>query len=520
VVARHAEEALANSNRALLAHLGTPASLLALSRAYRTPNWPGRLLRAMPAEQPVPVLLPERPASFATRPEAPVHIGEKHIARLAQEVPRLWQGADVWHIPMLPSHYKAIALASQRGGIVVSEVTTVVADDLPRAPLAGRTEPLFPADSVKLELRRDAEGQPVRLVVRHPLVSHAQLTTAAASIWIEGAKKDDVDQWPDPDCVYVISRCLKRGEGPVEMQEEDADVSLVAWGDANAPSAPIVARALGTRYGVAAGPAVFTTVDGDTRTFFMETALVPKAPAVESEHAGKGEYGTAAQIEAFNALAAFAAILTPHQLRIDFAPQDAESAQVYLARLQALPAALLTSVQAIEDALATQPFRWNSGAVVAAMRGRIAGLQFRIAALSATNHTAATLRDAAGFPVAVTGPWLKEKELPKLSAAGADVSPWEPMQKLDDAPGTSLVVWDLATQQEIDAIRAADVPPLAKQRGGRLYRMLARRILGGANAFSLRVVDGRARIGAGQLAPGVVDVRVQLPGWLEEEVTA
>ncbi|HXU31680.1 MAG TPA: hypothetical protein VN851_13990, partial [Thermoanaerobaculia bacterium] len=63
LVARHGEEALAASNRPLLARLGVPTSLLAFSRAYRAPKWPERLSAAFP-DVPKPDLYPVRGAAL------------------------------------------------------------------------------------------------------------------------------------------------------------------------------------------------------------------------------------------------------------------------------------------------------------------------------------------------------------------------------------------------------------------------------------------------------------------------
>jgi hypothetical protein len=267
---------------------------------------------------------------------------------------------------------------------------------------------------------------------------------------------------------------------------------------------------------------VTTNVAGEARTFTLETSLTPKTNVLERELIDRTERGTPAQTANFNELATlFAAILTPHRLRIDFPPQDGEQAQPYLDRLKLLPDALLAGIKTVEDKLNARKDLWNSVAVAEVMRGRAESLRQRVATLIATGKTAAQLREEAGLPVEIAAAWLKGKEMPQLVAAGATVSDWKEfdVDDLNKGPGTLLAVWDLATEKEISALRDADVSPAGKKKG-RLVRILARRILGATNRMVLKVVDGRARLVKGEDGKplAVVDTPVKLPGWLEEVI--
>lgn len=262
VLGRHAEESMAHSNRPLFARLGKPATLVTQLRTYRTPGWPERLKR-LGAGGTVS-LYPERKAELPpVRPEwedpddaqVPISRGElrrlsaARLGELAREHPGLWKGAEVLAFTTPPPQYRMAALAVARGGIVLSEIATVVQDDFPRAPLVSALEEAGASLAPALNITR--ENGVMVLKLSHRLVSHHDLTPSGAREWETGAN-EDVAWWPDPDVVYNVIHRSRVGKSLVD--EEVAEIRLVAEapaGQGAKDAGAVVARTRGGRWTVA-----------------------------------------------------------------------------------------------------------------------------------------------------------------------------------------------------------------------------------------------------------------------------
>jgi len=507
VVARHGEEALANSNRPLLAHTGVPASLISFNRAYRTPDWPGRMAQHFqPSGQVPPVEIhPHIPPKSPVQPDVVRQISGDDVGKLAAELPNLWKGADIWQIPPIPPHYRLIALASERAGIVVSDVTAVVQEEMPREKLEGRVDKLLPEAKVSLLVLRD-EGKKARLALRHPTISHAHLTPNGDVIF-QNADEKDVARWPDPDVRYVLERRVLDKDSKTSIEKEDAEVRFI-------PSEPVkdvvIVRALGTDY-VEGDPGVVTLFGATPKDGFqLETSVRPNAFDVFWP-LGESEFGTPAQIDKFNSMAKFfAAIVTAHAMSIDVPPGSSESVQDYLKRIKERVIPTLQSN--VKTKLAGGPERWYRDLAIQAA-AKIA----RLDALKITTETTADqLHKAAPLPILLSAPWRRGDTFTDLFEGGTnveplDVKPWTELGDFKKDPGTWLLVFDLASDKEVSGVTAADVPPVAKQKG-RLYSLLVDRILGAYTGFWLRAIDTRSRLkidGINVTAPGVIERRIK-----------
>jgi hypothetical protein len=539
VIARHGEESLSSSNRPLLARLGVPASLIAFSRAYRFPAWPDRLKQAFekPAEAPSADVLPARKAMVPTRP-ADTHpqITRDTVGSLAHEYPSLWKGADIWHLSPLPPHYRLIALASERAGIIVSDIATVVQEDQPRAQLEKKKDVL--ENKAQLQLVRDKDDKTVRLVIKHPLISHETLTPTAAGKWLGHGEFADVALWPDPDVLYVVSRRFTKDKGTTFITEqEDAEVRLVTTAEgetAGEDPRPVIVRARGPLYAAAPKKGDATRQDilvtstrneaEKKRAFDLRFTLQFQSKQQQVERIrlrDEGpEWGTDAQMKAFNdAAVSFAAILTSRKLEIDLAPaSDTETGTEYLVRLEAVRKAAAEAIgKPPFDTLANE--RWNDGRLTDELRRWTTALDEWIKGdgktLADSGVLAGKVRAAAKLPFKLEFSWKRGVGVPPLGA-GETVS-----EDLTKEPGVILAVWDHAANEEIDQVQASGAP-VANLDKGRLYDVLAKKILGAANGFWLRAVDGRARMtfndkGEPAGASGVIDgVPIRLPDGLEQ----
>lgn len=500
IVARHGEESLANSNRPLLGHLGLPASLVAFSRAYRMPDWPERMKRFFEPQNELPVvdILPAAAAGAPVIPADGKQITGGDINGLANDFPSLWKGADVWRVPTIPPHYRLIAFASERAGIVVSDVTTVAQEEMPRKKLENRQDELLPEKQITLTIVREDKKR-ARLVLQHPLLSHAQLTPNGDKIFANAADKD-VALWPDPDVAYRLVRRTLNGAAAT-IEKEDADIRLVAAGVIDATSAPVTVRALGTDYAADDHKPVITRETVAPKHFRLETSLHPVRTAAALP-LSKKDFGTIDQITRFNGMAtSFAAILTPHAMTIRIPPLSGEKPDKYLERIGKIVIALRAGVAV----LATRTEPWNRHDLEPQALARIAALEAWRTSVTIGSQTADDLAKQAPLPIRLSAPWARLVDLGDLLATGAGlgaiVEPWTELDILTSDPGTWLVVFDLAADKEATGIANADVPPVAKK-GGRLYGQLADLILGSSTAFWLEAVDTRSRL---EITPAVID---------------
>jgi hypothetical protein len=526
IVARHGEEALANSNRALFSRLGVPTALMTFARVYRSPDWLNRLVDFGAAqEHPIkPEPLPTRLPEPAKRPvdDPAKQITGPIVGEIAQLYPQLWKGAEIKRLDPLPPQYKLLTLAAERAGAVVSPVSAVVQDDLPRRALAGRQDELMPPvkghPREPVLLLEDAGNGTGRLSLRHPLLSHAELTPAAATLW-QRTDKTDICWWPDPDVAYVLQRrwTQEAGGNTTEVREEDLELRLGAF--ANAAGAPIMVqtRARGTRLTVAEQPKPKLDQAPVPLLWTLQTRLgfAPPAPGenpVALERITAEDWTDAAHARAFNLKAkAFAAILFPHRVSVDLPPQVGETADEYFARLKTFTSALTAAVTA--ELQPTQP--WHQGRLQRDLLDRLQALADWIVAKGApvAGDTPDSLRLEAKLPIVIEGVYRIDDQAPP---ALGGLAQWTELPAADGL----LAVWALGLSETLEALDdAATFPPLALKKG-RLRALLARKIMGTARGMTLRVVDARARFPKDPKTapPGLFEQKVRLPDWLEATV--
>ncbi len=456
IVARHGEESLAMSNRPLFARLGMPASLIAFVRDYRPGEWPERLHPALekPEQAPMtPAKLKPRAATMPQRPTGadPAAVTAEVIGPLAHDVPSLWKGADILRVAPLPPHYRLTAFASERAGIVVSEVVTLIADEQPREPLAV-TGPGVLKGKSKLALVRAEDG--VRLVFEHPLVSHRHLTPANAAGWLTN-DNDDVCFWPDPDVTYRISR-RALVEKKAASVEEDADVKLVNIKD---EKLPLAVRALGPMYREVPGSMfVRSSLETGSRTFKLVHALQPHAtPPPRHAELAPGAWGHfTTDINALNTTAGkYVVILTPHVATIDVAPNGGETGADYIQR-----------AGNVLDAFLAMREPWLEGPPVEDLRTRVAAIRKLLAGADPA-LPAAQIRTDVGFPATVKTRWRRG-----FTASGVSFAE-VPAGDLDaEKPGILLSVYGVATEDDLKTLRAVCTAKIVAI-GGRLERMSA-----------------------------------------------
>ena len=499
IVARHGEEALANSNRALFSRLGLPTALMTFARVYRSPDWLKRLVdfgaKQNPpiTPEPLPTHLPE-PAKRLVD-DARKQITGPIIGEIAQLYPQLWKGAEIKRLDPIPPQYKLVTLAAERAGAVVSPVSAVVQEDLPRRALESRQDDLMPSSKdhprkavLLLEDLGDGAG---RLSLRHPLLSHAELTPAAATHW-QQPKNTDICWWPDPDVAYVLQRRWTQGtqDKKTEVREEDLELRLGAFTDHVGVPIMVQARARGTRFKVAKQPEPKLEQTSNPLLWTLETQLdfAPPAPGqnpVTLERITVADWTDAGHALAFNQKAkAFAAILFPHRVSADLEPKLNETPVAYFARLEEFRRDLATAVTA-----ALQPSRpWHQGRLQLDLVDRLQALADWIIAKGApaAGDTPNSLRDDAKLPIAVDGVYrIDDQPLPSL----AGLAQWAEQSAQDGL----LAIWALGPSTTMDALDdAVTFPPLALK-NGRLRALLARKIMGVASGMTLRVVDARAQ---------------------------
>jgi hypothetical protein len=295
---------------------------------------------------------------------------------------------------------------------------------------------------------------------------------------------------------------------------------------------PVLVRARGPRYDAEKLPDStrrITVTNVDTQPKFSAAiALLLREESVDRARLKKEEWGKFVDdITHFNEQAAktYAAILTPHLLKIDVKPDDSETGVDYLARLDRLRKTLDANV----PLFANVKGRWFDGRLPQQITRLAADLATFVA--NANNALpAAQLHDLAHLPFEIPTTWLRDdKTFPDLLPVDAQLRATLELKERgeNDEPGVFLVVWDIATdaegndQPEIQQLmKACPDMPVANV-GGRLYRFFARRILGTTSGFWLQAIDGRARMTFGEDGkptgtPGVVTRKVKLLPWLEK----
>jgi hypothetical protein len=499
VLARHGEESLAMSNRPLFARLGSPDIVLAQLRSYRWSKWPEELAKVLDLQA-----KPERhPGREARHPDAVLASASgmlpARLRELALEIPSLWKGADVASFRPVPPHYKVVVLAAARAGIVVSNVVSMVQDDLPRRAL--RDLPTLPPSEANplapsLAIVRSDDGRAV-YKLEHRLVSHHDLTPPQARQW-NTADPDDICWWPDPDVSYQL---LHESTGSTIVSEEISDTRLVADG---APGAkPVIVRARGTRWKAKAEPHLAEAGSGAAARRFvlrLEYTPIEAGPA-----AGTTAVGLSEDDLVHTQLGAFAQSISPFGLvvaacRRSFGLSRAidESDEDYENRVKGYVAACRALKQRLHNApFDTAPLTQDADLAIEVLGDWLAAHPETGAAWLALFEQALQqpgelkdLADDASLRYVPAGLQETVEELHPL--------------RFDDEPSAAplppvLLLFDVPADDELNAIRQSG-HPLA-ERNSRFWKAVAQRISGGATRLRLKAVDGRARPPAGGNLP-------------------
>lgn len=539
VLGRHGEETLAASNRTMLGRLGKPEVLLAQQRAYRTPGWPTALRNTfcsgqiLPKPWPAEQQLPSRIGQLPTRPEKGSEVALMDANALrdhARQSPSLWKGAEVYGFLPLPPHYRMLALAVARAGVVVSDISAVVQDDLPRKPLRGQEEVLKTGGECKPQLELVASGnESTRYRLRHRMVSHADLTPDFAKGWFEhNQKNEDVAWWPDPDVVYTLSHKWQQADGGVVV-DEDAEIRLLAHANGG-ETEPVIVRTRGVRWQVAADASAIQTINirremssaTDLPEFVLETHMLAREennpPMVLS--LTDAEKGTDLEmLKKFDhAIHRIGLLLAPHTLKFDFDMAAGETEAQYLERMKTISATFNTSRQTLlsdyakkfDVAALQNDYRLVCDAIGKWFQrddGR-AGIKQRfdkwLAEPAQDGIRSYGKGDITGKITRMWPMWPLAATLPELQIG-------DPI-----ADTVVLRMWDVPADTDVPVIKACGLPLV--QPNSRFWQLLKQRITADGDLV-LRAVDSRAAYSqdtgaAIRVADGVVSTEVAWPAWI------
>jgi hypothetical protein len=526
VLARHGEESLAASNRTLFARLGKPDVVLAQLRAYRTPAWPDKLESDFKINPPSLYLAraakhpSARPGWEPLKPtEEPIpgelrRLRRERLAELAEQIPCLWKGADVASFRPVPPQYKVLALAAARAGIVVSNLVSVLQDDLPRKQL--RKLPDTDADALAPELKLlISSNNKTVYELTHRLVSHHDLTPEFAREWNAGDPKD-VCWWPDPDVSYLLLHHAKSGD--MRVSEELSDIRLVA----EDPSTKAVAvRTRGTRWVSTDSHIVQISSGGQPPSFHIEVTFgpVPQGPADGSMSVRLSstdvQHPQAAAFE--QTIRRIGLVLVPYQRRFGLAPGDGETGSPqadagYEERIRAFATqckARVTALTAIKRFDVTLLVR---DCEVAGKKvddwlitnGADLGLAARFQQAIQTGGELAELASDSALRY-----WPKPD--PQSPAAWLSAPLVLTAVEADDMPPV-LVLWDIPADVDLSNIKATR-HPLARRKS-KFWQVVVQRIRSGATHLELKAIDARAKQPTDQSVtehPGVKAADVQWP---------
>lgn len=522
VLGRHGEETLAASNRTLFGRLGKPEVLVAQQRAYRNPSWPAELSTIFASGLVAPQQLSTRNGDLPQRLPAGCEGALMTAADLrdyARRLPTLWKGAEVFGFLPVPPHYRMLALAVARAGVVVSNISAVVQDDLPRKPLRGRVDVLKTGGACPQLVLLIDDNESTRYCLHHRLVSHADLTPNFAAGWFEHKHKEcDVAWWPDPDVVYNLSHQWKQEDGTL-LADEDAEIRLVAQAKHNDGIKPVVVRARGVRWKAADDEQAIrirhNTIAAGLPEFVLETQMLALAdnnlPLVLSLTAAETGIDLDALNQFYKTIQRIGLLLTPHTLQFNFEVAVGESEQQYWQRMKEIDSRINTPTQNLLKGHASKfdvRTLQNDYQLVSDTIGKWFQSDDGRVGVKQRFDTWLALPAQDGIRSYVTG---GIKRMWPLSATVPELHVGNPL-----AEGVTLRMWDVPADDEVDHILACGLPLVVK--GSRFWQLLHQRITAGGKLV-LRAVDSRA--GYSQLdgttirvADGVVSTEVAWPGWV------
>jgi len=486
----------------------------------------------------MPVLHPKKsPDGQFTDPDSrPAVIANSTLRKITQEFPTVWKGADIYSFGNLPYYYRVTALAVARAGIVVSPIATAVQE------VFHVEQPDLNAINVPTVASTDlvtvtTEGTTTTVLqIKFPLLSHYDLMDAEArKVWVDSLQLPDIPDpnlnvawWPDPDVVYSVARQLDRN-GAAPLREEDAEIRLVASGDATPTAQPIVVRARGTRFSDAvdlykpddrsnpANPLV-TRDPGRARPFVLRASLklrTDNRPLATGRVVASGGEISESDCVAFNKQAGrYAVLAVATELKVDIKPPPATVAAA-LDRAKALA----TKLGAVaDDKSLTDLLGLGAATMLTAESKRLSDLH---------DHPPATLEaiiDAAKQPNPpfLWPPWQDRSDpdhpvdvaplvkFPLDTSAGeaegcviAPASIQSPLLVLRAIP-SSAEFEDLQTYVDAqgEPFKTHIQPVIARMRA-----MVRELITGGAPALRIRAVHGRGGVST--------DLLIPFPDWLE-----
>jgi hypothetical protein len=415
----------------------------------------------------------------------------------------------------VPPQYKVLALAAARAGIVVSNLVSVLQDDLPRKHL--RKLPDMDADALapELKLRINSDNKTV-YELTHRLVSHHDLTPEFAREWNAGDPKD-VCWWPDPDVSYLLLHHAKSGD--MRVSEELSDTRLVA----EDPSTKAVAiRTRGTRWVSTDSHIVQISSGGQPPCFRIEVTFgpVPQGPAdgpmsvrlssTDAQHP---------RVAAFEqAIRRFGLVLVPYQRRFGLAPGDGETGSPqadagYEDRIRAFATqckARVTALTAINQFDVTSLVRDCELASKKVddwliTNGTDPGLAARFQqAIKAGGDLAELANDSAMR-------YWPNPDLQNPTAWQTAPLMLTAVKSGDDMPPV-LVLWDIPADVDLRKIKASR-HPLARRKS-KFWQVVVQRVRNGATHLELKAIDARAKQPTEQNVtqhPGVKTADVQWP---------
>ena len=271
VVATHAEQHKADSNRMLAARLDFRGVGLAFFRTYRYPAWLARLddgdIDPYPQKEPPVHGLPD---------EYQEDIGETAVVDAAADrYGSLHRGAQIVELRDLPYPYRHTVLAMAQAGVVVSPVARLDHHD---AAARFGDQPGVPVMQVVTAAGTDGGRL---LEVTLPLVRHRDLVDARTlDRWLDNGHP--VADVPDPEVTYTVS--LRRSAGQdsvVEPQVVEPQVEVTGvWRAAAEAGAPYVARVQGDVFLLAEQPGLVSP--------FQQPVPVPVLPVTTNRDGASG----------------------------------------------------------------------------------------------------------------------------------------------------------------------------------------------------------------------------------------
>ena len=549
VVARHAEESRANSNRLLLANLEKPGPVWTHSRVYRYADWIDQLTKYFASAGMEWDKYPTLDAKIVKRPTGPNYFQpipliqnlteslSLRLSTFAQRYPKLYEGASLYAIDLIPSHYELVVLCSQRAGLTVSDATSVRFPNLPRRDI-GSTLPSTsdfdtPYDVTMPGLTVAADGS---LNLTHLLVSHATLSPESTRSWMSSSDAEDVAWAPDPGMIYILERANSVVNNQVTeiattgYQEEDVEVRLGCFDSALAVVPCTRTRARGTRYQTSAinanppASSIAAIPVPNKRSLFNATTLLKLQPQflglenpdqvrlTKDDCGDNTDANYLPRIYAFNtAAAAFGAIVYYAGFGIGLDAVGASTPQQYAAYLTALMDGVYANVDPCDDKILFPDAKRAIKTSIDNGRRKLATLP-----MTTAQDVQNGMRGLLSCQIFMTAGGT----LPRLA-------PIQSNSVFEYSIPIYLRLWALAPDTSIQTMQNQNprlpMPPFPPfpfvKAGGTMSQRYKTCLLGGMDSFWLKIIDSRTvtvpDVDASTFAkgqnPGILRVKVSLP---------